>query len=100
MIARQRISFIPRQFPGVHANFLSQSLLDNGFDLDALTGIGGDVELKGVSDEARVWKTVWSAGQGVGAINDVPSTAELCNRLRVEYLEAVNELSSKAEAYK
>jgi nitronate monooxygenase len=68
--------------------------------LDALTGLGGDVELKGISDEARVWKTVWSAGQGVGAINDVPSTAELCNRLRMEYHEAVDELSKKARVYK
>jgi len=85
---------------GVHANFLSQSLVDNGYDLDTLSGIGGEVELKGVSDEAKVWKTVWSAGQGVGAINDVPSTAELCARLRAEYLEAVKELSAKAEAYK
>lgn len=84
---------------GVHANFLAQSLVDNGFDLDALSGMGGDVELKGISEEVRVWKTVWSAGQGVGSINDIPSTAELCARLRVEYLEAVSGLSKKAKAY-
>jgi nitronate monooxygenase len=84
---------------GVHANFLGKSLINNGFDLDALTGMGGDVELKGVSEEAKVWKTVWSAGQGVGAISDVLSTAELCAQLRMEYLEAVHELSEKVKAY-
>ncbi len=84
---------------GVHANFLGQSLLNNGLDPDTLKGMEGKVQLKGISEEARVWKTIWSAGQGVGAITDVPSTAELCHRLRVEYLAAVNELSVKAQAY-
>jgi len=85
---------------GVHANFLGQSLINNGLDLDSLKAMEGKTQLKGISDEAKAWKTVWSAGQGVGAINDVPSTAELCNRLRVEYLEAVDELSKKARVYK
>jgi acyl-CoA dehydrogenase len=78
---------------GVHANFLRQSLEDNGYDVDALTGMGGKVDLKGISDEASVWKTVWSAGQGVGGIDDDPTTAELCTRLKSEYLEAVDALS-------
>jgi nitronate monooxygenase len=36
----------------------------------------------------RAWKQVWSAGQGVGSIADVPSVADLCARLRTEYAEA------------
>jgi nitronate monooxygenase len=31
---------------------------------------------------------VWSAGQGVGAIRDVPPAAELCARLIAEYRQA------------
>ncbi len=32
----------------------------------------GKLDLEG---EAKVWKTIWSAGQGVGSIDDVPSVA-------------------------
>ena len=84
---------------GVHANFLGQSLLNNGLDPDKIKSMEGKVQLKGISDEAKAWKTIWSAGQGVGAITDVPTTAELCNRLRTEYLEAIDDLSKKAKAY-
>jgi len=84
---------------GVHANFLKQSLENNGFDMDALTGAGGKADLKGVGDEARTWKTVWSAGQGVGGIDDVPSTAELCERLKQEYFEAVEGLSRRSQDF-
>lgn len=34
------------------------------------------------------WKTVWSAGQGIGLIHDVPSVAELVLRLQTEYVAA------------
>ena len=34
-----------------------------------------------LNHEKRAWKNVWSAGQGVGSIEDVPTTAELCARL-------------------
>jgi nitronate monooxygenase len=84
---------------GVNANFLRQSLEDNGFDKERLAGASDKAELKGVSDEARAWKTIWSAGQGIGGINDVPTTAELCERLRVEYFAAIEELSKRSEDY-
>lgn len=84
---------------GVHANFLRQSLEENGFDVDSLTGMGGKADLKGVSEEAKAWKTIWSAGQGVGAIDDIPSTAELCARLKTEYFAAVESLSGLAASY-
>lgn len=84
---------------GVHANFLKQSLKDNGFDIEALTGAGGKADLKGVSEEAKAWKTIWSAGQGIGAIDDVPSTADLCARLKVEYFTAIESLTAQAKIY-
>lgn len=84
---------------GVHANFLRKSLEENGFDVDSLMGMGGKADLKGANEEAKAWKTVWSAGQGVGAIDDVPSTADLCARLKAEYFEAVESLSELAASY-
>jgi nitronate monooxygenase len=69
---------------GVAANFLRQSLVQNGLDPEALAAHG----LLDMAEESRVWKTIWSAGQGVGSIEDVPGTAELCDRLVAEYQEA------------
>ena len=45
--------------------------------------------------EKRAWKDVWSAGHGVGVIDDVPTVAELCARLVEEYDEACASLTSK-----
>jgi nitronate monooxygenase len=36
----------------------------------------------------KPWKNVWSAGQGIGLINDVPTVAELVRRLQQEYVSA------------
>lgn len=38
------------------------------------------------------WKTVWSAGQGVGLIHDIKPTAEIMKQLVREYWEARNAL--------
>ena len=38
---------------------------------------------------------MWSAGQGVGSIDDVPSTAELCARLIREYHDAIGEAAAE-----
>lgn len=71
---------------GVAANFLRPSLVAAGADPDNLpTHAKMDF---GSDREARAWKDVWSAGQGVGDIRDIPSTAELCKRLVREYNEA------------
>lgn len=76
---------------GVPASFMRQSLEQAGYDLQQLQNKGevnyGE-KLKPISDEAKAWKTVWSAGQGVGAIADLPTVEELVNRLDREYRAA------------
>lgn len=76
---------------GVPASFLRQSLQQAGYDEARLNGKGEmnyAEKLKPVSDEAKAWKTVWSAGQGVGEIRDLPSAEELIARLDREYQAA------------
>jgi nitronate monooxygenase len=74
---------------GVPANFLRRSLEASAFDVSELMQRGmGAGKLKDLGDEARAWKTIWSAGQGVGTIGDAPSTAELCDRLAEEFRAA------------
>ncbi|PMQ11078.1 putative monooxygenase [Pseudomonas sp. AD21] len=77
---------------GVPASFMRQSLEAAGFDMAALQGKGevnfGD-KLKPINDEAKAWKTVWSAGQGVGQIDDLPSVDQLIARLDAQYRQAL-----------
>jgi nitronate monooxygenase len=74
---------------GVHANFLEPSLSANHLDPAKLKEYEAKPDLKPIADEVKAWKTVWSAGQGVGSIDDVPSAAELCQRLHDEYRQAL-----------
>jgi nitronate monooxygenase len=72
---------------GVNANFMRASIANAGRDPDNLTiDANSALHLEG---EAKVWKDIWSAGQGVGGIHDIPTTAELCARLTAEYRGAI-----------
>lgn len=70
---------------GVAANFLRESLIAAGFDPENPAAHAG-LDMAG---EAKAWKTVWSAGQGVAAIADLPGAADLCDRLAAEYAAAM-----------
>lgn len=76
---------------GIPASFMRQSLEAAGFDMAKLSQ-AGDInygeKLKPVDDEAKAWKTVWSAGQGVSQISDVLSVQALVKRLTQEYSTA------------
>jgi len=68
---------------GIPASFLRRSLEAAGIDPDR--GRRGDIARELASGELRAWRDIWSAGQGVGAISDVPGVAELVDRLEQEY---------------
>lgn len=72
---------------GVPASFMRQSLEHAGFDLKAL-GAAGASQLKPLDDEAKAWKTVWSAGQGVGALHHIEPVDQLIARLAHDYRQA------------
>jgi len=74
---------------GIPASFLRSSLEQAGYDMNALKGSHEQGKLKPIDDEAKAWKTVWSAGQGVGEIHDLPSASALIERLHREYREAL-----------
>ncbi|MFI7839060.1 NAD(P)H-dependent flavin oxidoreductase [Pseudomonas asiatica] len=74
---------------GVPASFLRPSLERAGYDMDTLKGGHEQGKLKPIDDEAKAWKTVWSAGQGVGGIDDLPSASALIGRLHDEYRDAL-----------
>ncbi len=72
---------------GVHGNFLRPSIIAAGGDPDHLPAHPG--MRSGIEEEAKAWKDVWSAGHGVSDIQDIPTTAGLCARLRREYRDAL-----------
>ena len=39
----------------------------------------------GGNTRAKAWRDIWSAGQGVGSIHDIPAVADLVTRLEREY---------------
>jgi nitronate monooxygenase len=75
---------------GIPANFLTPSLVANGIDPKSLPEHKLDM-----GEEARAWKTVWSAGQGSGGVHDVLPTAQLVRRLTDEFSEACNKFDKK-----
>lgn len=75
---------------GIDANFLEPSIRANGLDPEALAppaGPGRPV----LPDGVRAWSTVWSAGHSLELIADVPSVADLVDRLEDEYRTACRE---------
>jgi nitronate monooxygenase len=81
-------------FSGVPGNYLRPSISAAGLDPDDLDARRKDTMRFGADgSKAKVWKDVWGAGHGVGAINDLPSVADLVQRLAVEYDDAMRRLS-------
>ena len=46
-----------------------------------------------MSGGSKAWKDVWGAGQGVGAIKEVPAASALVDRLVSEFEEAAADLA-------
>jgi len=73
-------------FTGVHGNYLKPSIRAAGIDPDSLAekerqrmdfGTGGA--------DAKAWRDIWGAGQGIGAVHDVVPAAARVARLAAEY---------------
>jgi nitronate monooxygenase len=82
-------------FSGVHGNYLKKSIVAAGLDPDNLPQ--ADKSLmnfgNGGGSKAKAWRDIWGAGQGVGLMDDVPSVADMVERLKAEYAEARKRLS-------
>ena len=71
---------------GVPGNFLRASLAAAGRDPDDLTPPD---KLDFGTTEAKAWRDLWAAGQGVGAIDDMPEVAALVDCLERDYSSAI-----------
>jgi nitronate monooxygenase len=84
-------------FTGVHGNYLRSSIVRSGLDPDNLPSADKSTMNfgSGGNTAAKAWRDIWGAGQGVGNIEDVPTTAELVARLRREYADAGRSLEAR-----
>jgi len=87
---------------GVHANFLKPSLEAMGITEEMwkqTKKIDFGSDLDSAQAEAKAWKTIWSAGQGVTSINNIESVGELVVQLQSEFKSAVEEQLEKYKKY-
>ena len=75
-------------FTGVHGNYLTRSIVAAGLDPANLPVKDKTAMSFGGSRDAKAWKDIWGAGQGVGTIDDVLPAGELIARLQQEYRSA------------
>jgi nitronate monooxygenase len=77
-------------FSGVHGNYLKHSVIAAGFDPKNLPRSDPNRMNFGSAGgaEKKVWRDIWSAGQGVGQIDQVQPVSEVVARLVAEYATA------------
>ena len=77
-------------FSGVHGNYLKHSVAAAGFDPLKLPKSDPSKMNFGTAGgaEKKVWRDIWSAGQGVGQIDAVMPVAQVVAKLEAEYANA------------
>ena len=81
-------------FTGVHGSYLKPSIRNAGMDPDNLpAGRKDDMDFsKGSDTEAKAWRDIWSAGQGVGAIDEILPARDLVLQMEREFRETLDRL--------
>lgn len=71
-------------FTGVHGNYLKGSIVAAGLDpANLATSDASKMNFGGSA--VKAWKDIWGAGQGVGGVHEIVTTADLIARLKREY---------------
>ena len=82
-------------FSGVHGNYLRHSVVAAGYDPENLPRSDPSKMNfgSGSGAEKKVWRDIWSAGQGVGQIDAVMPVSEVVAKLAREYAAARTRLA-------
>jgi nitronate monooxygenase len=89
--------FYTPKVSGIPANFLLPSIRANGLDPETMEA-KSHIDMGEELSERKAWKTIWSAGQGVGGVRDVIPVAALVQRLSAEYRAALQEAQARLQA--
>ncbi|GAA4411219.1 hypothetical protein GCM10011450_28600 [Advenella faeciporci] len=71
-------------FTGIPGNYLTPSIIASGLNPENLTEEEKLATNFG-STRVKPWKDIWGAGQGVGSIDSVESTADIVKNMKQEY---------------
>lgn len=86
-------------FTGVAGNYLKSSIVAAGLDPDNLPH-KDKTSMNFGSSEAKAWRDVWGAGQGVGAMDKVMATADVIAQLKDEYRTALQSLDRASAPFR
>jgi nitronate monooxygenase len=76
-------------FSGIPANMLRPSIVANGMDPDRLPD-KDHIDLgEEFNHEAKAWRDIWTAGQGVGSIRETLPVADLIAVMKREFAQAI-----------
>lgn len=83
-------------FTGIHGSYLKGSIANAGMDPDNLPqGSKADMDFtKASKSDAKAWKDIWGAGQGVGNIDEILPAREIVLKIEREYADALAELNA------
>lgn len=87
---------------GVNANFLRPSLEAMGITEEQWKEskkIDFGTHSDAISEEAKAWKTIWSAGQGVTSIENTISVNQLVSNLKSEFISSVKNQESAVQHF-
>jgi nitronate monooxygenase len=85
-------------FSGIPANMMRRSIIENGMDPDNLPSKDSIDLGEEFNHEAKAWRDIWTAGQGVGAIHDVRPVKAVIRQMVDEYRSAQQESLRNAGA--
>ncbi|EJM24405.1 2-nitropropane dioxygenase-like enzyme [Pseudomonas sp. GM21] len=83
-------------FSGMRGNYLKASIARTGLNPARLPAAPQPGVGTGGHGDFKLWKDIWAAGQGVGAINGLPSVAELIDELEQQYRAALKQAQALA----
>ncbi len=84
-------------FTGVSGNYLRPSIERAGLDPDDLPEDDTKMNFGDGASKPKAWKSIWGAGQGIGAVDRVVPAADLVARLASEYEAARARLAASAD---
>jgi nitronate monooxygenase len=69
---------------GVKGNWLRESLERSGFDFSKVD-TAAKIDFSNMQGDTKAWKNIWGAGQGVGNIAAIQTTAEIVDELTADW---------------
>lgn len=88
------ITYTPA-FSGIHANYLTPSIINAGLDPNALPE-KGKIDFSELGNpDVKAWRDIWGAGQGVGPITKRETVKEITKELETEYLQTLEKLTNQ-----